>query len=400
MELLFWFAVSLLAYVYAGYPLLMTLFAVRRARPEPPADPMYPPVTVIVTVYNEAARIEGRLDNLLSLDYPRDRLEIFVGSDGSEDATVELARRYAPFNVRVFAFAFRRGKASMLNDLIPRASGAIVVLADARQQYAPDALKTLVAGFIDPSVGAISGELILGDVPQGSAVGAGVGLYWRYEKHIRRVESRVDSAVGATGAIYALRRELFEPIPADTVLDDVLIPMQIVKSGHRVLFEGRAQAFDCVPATGREEFTRKTRTIAGLFQLIAAQPWLLSPLGNRLWLQVLSHKVLRLFGPVLLVGAFVASAMLAELLFYRIAMVAQVAFYTAALAGAAAKTRGRVPRLLSLPYTFCLLNLATMVAFWRFAVAGQNVTWERAPVGDAAPRPAWQGVRSRRAVRN
>ena len=402
MEFLFWSAVALLAYAYAGYPLLVTLVAARVPRRVVGSQGVTPSVTIVITVYNEAARIESRLDNLLALDYPPEKVEIFVGSDGSDDGTAELARRYAGRNVHVFAFAFRRGKPAMLNDLIPRASADIVVLADARQAYAPDALKRLVAGFADPAVGAISGELVLGEPPPGTAVGSGVGVYWRYEKHIRRAEARVDSAVGATGAIYALRRQIFEPIPVDTVLDDVLIPMQVVRRGHRVLFESGARAFDRASASGREEFTRKMRTIAGLFQLFAAHPWLLSPLSNRLWLQTVSHKALRLCGPVLLMTAFVSSAALADQLFYRAAMWAQLAFYAAAVAGAAARIRGRVPRALSLPFTFCLLNLATLAAIWRFAVAGQAVTWDRTAAADAVPNARWSGVRpgSARAVRN
>jgi poly-beta-1,6-N-acetyl-D-glucosamine synthase len=405
MEFLFWSAAALLVYAYAGYPLLVTLVAAGAPRRIAGTQDVTPSVTIVVTVYNEAARIESRLDNLLALDYPPEKVEIFVGSDGSDDGTVELARRYAARNVHVFAFAFRRGKPAMLNDLIPRASADIVVLADARQPYAPDALKQLVAGFGDPAVGAISGELVLGEPSPGTAVGGGVGLYWRYEKHIRRAEARVDSTVGATGAIYALRRQLFEPIPPDTVLDDVLIPMQVVRTGHRVLFEGHARAFDRPSASGREEFTRKMRTITGLFQLFAAHPWLLSPLSNRLWLQTISHKALRLCGPVLLIAALASSAALADQLFYRMALLAQLAFYTAAAAGAAARIRGRVPRVLSLPFTFCLLNLATLAAIWRFAVAGQAVTWDRAAAADAVPDavpdpPTWSGVRPGRAVRN
>src|SRR5690606_10218907 len=227
------------------------------------------------------------------------------------------------------------------------------------------------------------------------SVGEGVGLYWRYEKHIRRMESRIDSSIGATGAIYAIRRRLFTPIPADTVLDDVLIPMLIARQGYRVVFEGSALAYDATPPNGRGELARKARTLAGLFQLFSVHRWLLSPARNRLWLQTVSHKALRLCGPVLLAGMLLAS-IAADGLLFDLALGGQVAFYAAALAGGTFGLRvRRVPRLLALPWTFCLLNVAVCVACWRFATGSQRVTWER-PAWEVAER--WTPARARRAV--
>ena len=371
---------SLLAYVYLGYPLLMTAVAALRdpgGGPASDAPAQWPIVTVIVTAYNEGPRIGPRIDNLLSLDYPRDRLEILIGSDGSTDSTVSQARAAAARGVHVHAFAVRRGKPAMLNHLVPRARGSIVVLADARQRFEKGALAALVARFHDPAVGAVSGALLLTQPATPTAVGSGVGFYWRYETHIRRVESRIDSMVGATGAIYALRRHLFTPIPDDTILDDVLIPMQVMRAGYRVVFEGRAVAFDEVARHGREEFRRKARTLAGTFQLLSRHRWLLDPVRNRLWVQTLSHKALRLICPVLLAGALGSSVALADSPVYAGLAIAQVLFYLAAIQGAFSRHGGRWSRLLSVPYTFCLLNAATVVAFWRFAVTGQAVLWDR-----------------------
>ncbi len=393
-EVVFWSALALLAYTYAGYPLVVTLAA--RRRPETASDPdVLPHVTVVIAAYNEEARIRERIANLLAQDYPADRLDILVGSDGSTDRTAEAVRATGSLHVSAVAFAFRRGKAACLNDLVPRASGDIVVFADARQQFAPDTIRRLVARFGDPQVGAVSGELLLR--PAGtSPVGEGVGLYWRYEKHIRRMESRVDSSVGATGAIYAIRRRLFSPIPADTVLDDVLIPMLIARQGYRVVFEGSAVAYDATPPHGRGELARKARTLAGLFQLLSAHRWLLSPARNRLWLQTVSHKALRLSGPALLV-MMLAASLAADGLFFDLALGGQAAFYAAALAGGTfGLRRQRVPRLLALPWTFCLLNLAVCVAGWRFLTGSQRVTWER-PAWETPER--WTPVRARRAVR-
>ena len=375
MELIFWLSLALLAYAHVGYPALIAARA--RLAPRPHRRGGEPTVSAVIVAYNEAARISARIENLRALDYPSDRLEIVVASDGSSDGTAERARAWEPDGVTVVAFETRRGKPAVLNDVVPKLRGEIVVMADARQTFDTRALRALVAPFADTAVGAVSGELIL---TSGGAthVGEGVGLYWRYEKFIRRHESLADSTVGATGAIYAIRRALFAPVPADTILDDVLIPMTIVGRGYRVLFEATARAYDRPAATAPEEFRRKVRTIAGTFQLFARNRWLLSPRRNRLWLQTVSHKGLRLMSPLLL-GALVASnVLLVEAPLYRLALGAQLAFYGAALVGALTRgTRVRIP-FMSVPYVFCLLNWATTVAFLRFLAGRQRVTWDKA----------------------
>ena len=282
-------------------------------------------MSVIVVAHDEADRIAARIDNLLALDYPRDRLEILIASDGSTDGTASLARAYAQDGVAVHAFAARRGKAAVLNDVVPKARGAIVVLADARQRFEPETVRALTRPFADPVVGAVSGELILTEAPGGATVGRGVGVYWRYEKLIRKSESRVDSTVGATGAVYAIRRELFEPIPEDTLLDDVLIPLHIVRRGYRVLFEPAARAWDRVAAARRRSSRARFARSPGNFQLFWRAPWLLDPRRNRIWLATVSHKGLRLLGPVLHAGAFVASAGAGGCLRLSAALVAQAA---------------------------------------------------------------------------
>jgi glycosyltransferase involved in cell wall biosynthesis len=375
-----WTCAALLAYVYVGYPLLVAAWARWRPRPRRRA-PIEPAVSILVAACNEADRVDARVRNLLALDYPRERLEILLGSDGSTDGTVERARAWAAAGVRVLAFERRRGKAAVLNDLAAAAGGEVLVFGDARQRWAPDAVRALVAGFADPQVGAVSGELILTE-DDTSVVGEGVGAYWRYEKLIRASESAADSTVGATGALYAVRRELFAPIPPDTILDDVLIPLGVVRRGRRVVFEPAARAFDRVAATPLEEFTRKVRTIGGTFQLFVSQRgWLLHPGRNRLFLQTVSHKGLRLLSPLLLLAAFVANATLVDRPLYAVALAAQAVFYGAAGAGAVAGARGRRPALLAVPYVFCLLNDATLIAFVRFVRGRQRVTWEPAVRG-------------------
>ena len=372
----FWLAAGFLAYTYIGYPLMLWVWGTV-AHHLPRRRPIQPRLSVLVVAHNEERRIEERIENLLASDYPPGRLDIIVASDGSTDRTVERARRYLPPRVRVVDFAERRGKSAVLNDLIPRARGGIVVLADARQRFEPGALKALAAPFADPRVGAVGGELLLLDAAQSSGTARGVDFYWRYEKFIRRAESRVGSTVGASGAIYALRRRLFRPVDDDIILDDVLIPMNVVRQGYRVVFEPRAQAFDRATVSAAAEFGRKARTIAGNFQLFRREAWLLNPFANRLWLQTVSHKFCRLLGPLCLAVAFGSNLALVGDPLYRTFFVMQLLFYGAAALGRAAQMRGSRLPLLHVPCAFCLLNWATVVALVRLLNGRQHVTWER-----------------------
>lgn len=387
---LFWTALILLGYLYVGYPIAAWLRARLRPRTYHRA-PAEPAVTVVVVAHNEADRIGPRLENLLALDYPRNKLEIVVASDGSTDETVDGARQYKDAGVHVRVFMERRGKAAVLNDVVPAARGEIVVLADARQSFEPGAVRALVATFADPDVGAVSGELMLTGGRASGAAGEGACFYWRYEKFIRRHESLAGSTVGATGAIYAIRRTLFEPIPADTILDDVLIPLRIVRRGYRVLFEQDARAYDGASATAREEFVRKARTIAGTFQLFAREGWLFNPVRNSLWFETMSHKGLRLLAPVLQTVVLATGFGLPDLLLYRSMLVAQLLFYGAALGGYGRRHVRRPLRVLTVPYTVCLMNWATIVGFVRFVTRRQRVTWERVS-------PAQRGVFTDEAV--
>jgi len=352
-----------------------------------------PRVSIVVVAHNEASSIEARLENLLALDYPAHRLEIIVGSDGSTDDTVKRARKYEPFGVRVLAFSERSGKPAVLNAVVPHVSGDIVLFADARQRFEPSALRAIVADFADRSVGAVSGELIL-EAEEGTAsAGQGAALYWRYEKLIRSAESRSDSTVGATGAIYAIRRSLFVAIPNDTVLDDVLIPLRIVQQGYRVIFEPAARAFDRTSATAAQEFARKSRTIAGTFQLFARERWLFDPRRNRLWFATMSHKGLRLLLPLLHAGAIGANVAAASWWPYQWLLGAHVLFYAAAIAGGLQRRGRHRLKIFTVPYTLCLLCWADVVGFYRFVTNRQPVTWERQPVSLPAATAARQSAR-------
>jgi cellulose synthase/poly-beta-1,6-N-acetylglucosamine synthase-like glycosyltransferase len=369
MRLLFWVSALTIVYVYAGYPLLLTIWA--RLRPRRlAAEPVpaistaeCPTISIVIAARNEAARLPARIGNLLSLAYPAGRRQIIVVSDGSTDDTLAVLSRFP--EVQAIAGP-ARGKAAALNLGVARATGDILVFADARQMFAPDALRALVAPFADRSVGGVTGELLLdceaspvaghrsgdtrrrlpgdrrlrqgrgqdrrrGDDRRGrrsSTIGDGVRLYWRYEKRLRRLESAVGSTLGATGAIYALRRTLYQPLPEDTILDDVLAPMRAVLGGYRVIFTDRAIAFDHAAADADVEQRRKVRTLAGNVQILLIEPRLLVPVVNPVWLQYVSHKVGRLIVPYCLMTLFAASvALAAQAIVYAAALAAQCGFY-------------------------------------------------------------------------
>jgi cellulose synthase/poly-beta-1,6-N-acetylglucosamine synthase-like glycosyltransferase len=334
MIVVFWGATFVVAYVYLLYPALLGVWA--RLAPRPVARGRETPhVSIIVAARNEAERLPDRLKNLLELDYPQDHLQIIVVSDGSTDRTAEILRRYAATVDAVHLTG--GGKARALNVGVARARHNVLVFADVRQRFAPDALRALVAPLSDPTVGGVSGELILDSETQGggsSGIGEGIGGYWKYEKWLRRQESVVGSMMGATGAIYALRRELWQPLPENTILDDVLAPMRAVMASTRVVFEPRAKAFDTT-GSAPTELRRKVRTLAGNFQILWLEPRLLHPGRNPVWLQYLSHKVGRLLVPYAMVALFVSSAVLAvQSTFYALAFGGQVAFYALAAYGA------------------------------------------------------------------
>jgi biofilm PGA synthesis N-glycosyltransferase PgaC len=346
MEFPFWASVVFVWYVYAGYPLLIALWAAVASRPvrNRPTAHYQPTVSVVIAARNEAHRLPARINNLLEQDYPR-LLEIIVVSDGSTDGTAEAV---APFGERVRLVELPRGgKPQALNAGVAAARGEIVVFADARQRFAPDAIAALVSNLADPTVGGATGELVLDcesdPTAADSDVAEGVGLYWKYEKWLRRHESRVWSTLGTTGAIYAVRRTLWRPLPAETLLDDVLAPMRVVLDGKRVVFESRARAFDRVAASGADESRRKMRTLAGNYQIVVLEPRLLIPLVNPVWFQFLYHKLGRLLAPWALVIILVSSAALATRGWpYALALMVQLCFYSLAIFGALLESRHRM----------------------------------------------------------
>lgn len=361
MTLLFWISALIVLYVYAGYPCLVAAWARAAERPRrrmPFGTGRWPSISIIVAARNEARRLPGRIANLLEQEYPGER-EIIVVSDGSMDAPGAALDLYAK-EITLIELP-PGGKPLALNAGVMAAKGDILVFADARQRFAPGALVALAMNFADPAVGGATGELVLdcevAPAPD-SNVGDGIGLYWQYEKWLRRNESRVWSTLGATGAIYALRRSLWRPLPADTLLDDVLAPMRAVLGGHRIVFEEKAIAHDRASSDAAAESRRKQRTLAGNYQILLQEPRLVVPFVNPVWLQYVSHKIGRLVVPWALLALLVSSLALAPgHLIYGAALALQVIFYGFAAAGAIFHARERLTRV---AFTFVMLNYAAI----------------------------------------
>ena len=368
---IFWAAVAVVAYTYFGYPAWLWLRRQWKSNPVRRAS-ILPSVSVVMVVRNEAGVLDRKLRNLLGLSYPGE-LEVLVVSDGSSDGTVQILNQHASARLRSVVVLDARGKAAGLNEAMKIAANDIVVFTDARQEIEAGALQLLMENFADPAVGCASGELLLGD-PQSGETARGVGLYWRMEKSIRQLEGDSNSVVGATGAFYAMRRKLFVPVPAETILDDVFIPMQVVRQGSRVVFDDRAHAWDLANhGTGRE-FARKVRTLTGNYQLLQLAPWLVSS-KNPIRFEFVSHKLCRLLVPFALATALVTCAVLRGPFFISV-LVLQLAFYALGLFATLQAGRGFVARGADAAFTFVLLNAAALVAFGKF-VSGRKPVWTR-----------------------
>jgi cellulose synthase/poly-beta-1,6-N-acetylglucosamine synthase-like glycosyltransferase len=358
MEFLFWAIAALIIYVYAGYPLLLALIrACGGHRPVQAAD-YRPPVTLIVSAYNEAGVIGEKIANSLALDYPADRLEVMVVSDCSSDRTDAIVQGIDDPRVKLLRMTERGGKTLGLNAAVRAARGEVLVFSDANAMYRRDAVTALTRNLADPQVGAVVGESTYSELE--GAADEKESLYWRYEVVIKRLESELGSAVGGDGAIYAIRKSLYRPMRADA-LSDFVNPLQIVQSGHRCVYEPRAVCVEKAAGDFEKEFRRKVRIVNRAWRAMWSMKSLLNPLRYGFFsFELVSHKVLRWLVPLFLVALLLVNAALLDSgWIYSLALAAQVAFYLLALAGYAARRSSRMPALLSIPYYFCLVNVAS-----------------------------------------
>jgi cellulose synthase/poly-beta-1,6-N-acetylglucosamine synthase-like glycosyltransferase len=344
-----------------------------------------PAVSVIIAARNEEKTIGGRIENLLKQNYPKDKIEIIIVSDGSTDATNEIVGRYVAGlgaeassdqegseSLKLLALSENRGKPHALNLGMKEAKGDFVVFADARQQFKPDTLRELIGNFSDQEVGCVSGELVFYE-DSDSSIKAEMGAYWDYEKWIRKKEAAVASVAGATGAIYAIRKKLYRAIPDDTLLDDVLIPMNIVLSGYRTIFDAKAIAYDIVSKDMAQEKNRKIRTLAGNWQLITRYRALWSPFANPIFLQFISHKVFRLLVPFFYV-ALTFSGLFTAGIIYKLVFIGCVGMLILPLMDRALKPIPVLGQISTMARAFVSLNYFAMLAFFYF-FTGRKDMW-------------------------
>lgn len=368
----------ILLYILAIYPALLAVGIFSKA-PPPRTGPGLKTISVILAVRDGEAWIGRKLKSLLELDYPGELLEILVISDGSTDRTEEIAREYAD-SVKLLCIP-PSGKATAINRGVAEATGELLFFTDVRQRLDQGCLKALVPFFADPTVGVASGELFIGE---GTAEESSVGLYWRLEKWIRKRHAEIDSVLGATGAIYMMRRSLAVPLPAETLVDDVHLPMVAFLGGYRLIFVDKAKAYD-VPTDTSTEFRRKVRTLAGVYQLIRRFPRLLLP-SNRMWIHFLSHKFGRLLLPFALLGILFSSFSLSRP-WMELALAAQAVFYGLAAADRWIPDAFPGKRFSSVIRAFVVMMMAALVAstvlfrpgraFWKSQPGGERVSTKR-----------------------
>ncbi|MFH1771984.1 MAG: glycosyltransferase family 2 protein [Candidatus Omnitrophota bacterium] len=375
MQIIFWLSLIILFYTYLGYPLLLWVLSKLFSKPVNKGN-FLPDVSLIIVGHNEGRYIKDKIDNILALDYPKEKLEIIIGSDCSDDRTNSIVKEYKSGKVKLFVSDERKGKISLINRIVPQAKGGIIVFSDVRQKLKSDALRQLAANFNDTSVGCVSGELLYLNEDKNVA-SCGVGLYWRYEKFMRKLESSLGSMIGATGAIYALRKSLFVAPSEDTILDDVAIPLYVVARGYRAVFDESAKAYEAAAESSKEEFGRKARTLAGNFQLFSRYRKSLASFKAIFLWKFLSHKFLRAVAFIFLLALVIASFFLKHIYPYNFGFLAQTVFYLFAVSGFTAEKLRISSRFLSVPYMFCVLNLAAVQGFLRFILKKQKVTWEK-----------------------
>lgn len=389
------FGLLVIAYVYAGYPLWMALWARRKEHQNSDKDPGIQtpePVSIVIAVFNDAALLREKLRLMLENEGAWIG-EILVGSDGSTDEIKELLAELGDGRVRVIEYPKRRGKTAVLNEVVPQCRFDLVVMMDARQLVTKGTIKALVRRFQDGRIGVVSGELVLNaewemknkECEYQTSASEGMGAYWRYEKWIRRNEAQVASVPGATGACYAIRKTLFRPIPAETILDDVAYPMMAVLQGYRCVFEEKAVVFDHPSRHSSQEAVRKRRTLAGNVQLLTLFPSLLNPWKNPIWVQFVSHKVLRLVVPFLAISTAIAIFM--GVIFeknacfrscYAFFLSLYVIFALFCVLGAVFEKMKVKNRFFSLCWMFFVLNGVTLLGVVDGLRGKYRVTWDKA----------------------
>ncbi|MBV5329477.1 MAG: glycosyltransferase family 2 protein [Chlorobium sp.] len=379
VDILFWFSFSFIVFTYVGYPLILLVLSRISSRPvSSDLGCLQPFASIVVAAKNEAHGIGKRLNNLLEQDYPADKLEIIIVSDGSSDDTVSIIQNLVDnlppclAETTVYDYTPSKGKPTALNIGVELAKGEIIVFADSRQQFEKNTVSQLVSNFSDPTIGAVSGELVFLKESD-SKIKAQMGAYWIYEKTIRKMEGMSGSVVGVTGAVYAIRKKLYQYLPPETILDDVLTPMNIIMQGYRVIFDSNALAYDSPSRDVGHEWKRKVRTLAGNWQLISLRKDLLNPFKDKLMFRFFFHKIARLLVPGFLVLLLITSILQSGIFFGLISVMQILVYLTALLAHFFQKIQHNC--IVKTIYFFCSLNFAAIAAFFVWSTGRISTIW-------------------------
>ena len=375
MEFLYWAMAGVVAYTYVGYSLLvLALAGVFKRRLLLSAE--LPRVTYLITAYNEERSLQAKLDQVLSLDYPRDKLEVMVASDGSTDRTDDIVSQYAARDVKLVRVEGRVGKTETQNQAVRLATGDVIVFSDATTLYEPSAIRKIVRNYGDPTVGAVSGRYQYRN-PSGASIGFGSMLFWSYENRIKAAQTRIGTVTGCCGCIYSVRRTLYEPLPAD-IISDLCEPLKILEKGYRIVFEPEAIAYEETTERTAEEFGMRVRVVTRGIRGLLYMRKLLNPLRHGfVAFQLISHKVLRWLVPVFALVFLIANIFIAgQHWFYALTLAGQVAFYGIAILGALLERYFVASRLLTVPLYFVAVNAAALVAMVKVLAGHRAVTWE------------------------
>lgn len=397
LQALFWATFTAIVFTYVVFPAIIFVRGRLVRKPVRSAE-ITPTITMVIAAHNEAANIGAKLDNVLAMDYPREQLEVIVASDGSNDGTNEIVRGYAEHNVRLLALP-RQGKAPALDAGVAAAQGDILVFSDANSMYHPQSLRALARPFADPEVGGVAGNQVYIAEPGEGLTGDGEQSYWSFDRKLKQSQSASGNAISATGAIYAIRRSLFRGVPVG-VTDDFAVSTDVIAQGYRLVFAPDAIAYEPVASTGGIEFGRKVRVITrGLRGVLIVRRELLNPLRFGFYaFQLLSHKVLRRLVAFPLLLLLLLSPLLWNAgLVYQLATVLQLAFYGCALLGMLLRNQriGRA-KILTIPFFFCMVNVASMIAAINLIRGHRIDFWEpqrpagAPPAGDQAGQPISQ----------
>jgi biofilm PGA synthesis N-glycosyltransferase PgaC len=378
---LFWFSLAVVFYTYVGYGLIIYILSKgwgKNTAPEVPLENDLPVVTLLVAAYNEENYIIQKIENSLALNYPADKLRLWVVADGSTDRTVELCKAYPA--VTVFHSPERKGKIHAVNRVIEEIKTSIVIFSDANTDLNQEALKNIVRHFSDPKVGGVAGEKRIVSLDEDNASGAGEGLYWKYESALKTMDSKFTTAIGAAGELFAVRKKLYVNPYADTIIEDFVTSMKIVAAGYRFVYEPEAYAIETASASIKDEWKRKVRISAGGIQAIIRLPELLNffKYGWVSW-QYISHRAMRwsLAPLALLVLLITNIILLPNSILYVLALVAQGAFYLLAFIGHLFREKKIAIKGFFVPYYFTMMNLSVYAGVVRLLRKTQSVVWEK-----------------------